>query len=61
MTNELPILRSEFEKALRTLEKSEDTYIEFIYRFDEGYLNKINPTFDTLSNLVKVLVKKGSG
>lgn len=57
----MPTLRSEFEKAIRTLEKSEDTYIQFVYRINEDYLNKITPTFDLLGNLVAILIKRGSG
>jgi hypothetical protein len=59
--NTLPTNRTELEKAIRTLEKGEDIFVEFVYRMSEEYLNKLQPNFDTLSVLVDILFKKGSG
>ena len=59
LTNSLPELRSDLEKAVRTIEKSEDTFIKFVERFDEGYLKKVQPTFDMLEAFANIIIKKG--
>jgi hypothetical protein len=43
------------------LEKSEDIFLQFVYRISEEYLNKIQPNFDMLTTLVDILMKKGNG
>lgn len=35
--------------------------LQFSYRLSEEYLLKIQPTFDTLSTLVNIIVRKGTG
>jgi hypothetical protein len=32
-----------------------------VYRLNEEYLSKLQPTFDTLSILVGIIFKKGTG
>ena len=61
LVDDLPALRSDLEKALRTIEKSEDIFLQFVYRMNYEYLSKINPNFDLLFTLISIILKKGEG
>ena len=54
-------MRSDLEKAIREIKKSDEVFIEFIYRMDEHYLKKIEPTFDLLGILIKMVLQRGEG
>ena len=61
LSEQLPETRSELEKAIRMMQKNEDLFLKFVYRFDSDYLQKINPTFDMMHKLVNVIIKRGEG
>jgi hypothetical protein len=48
----LPKTRTDFEKAIKLLQKTKDPFIKFILRLDANYLNTIAPNFDTLHKLI---------
>jgi polyribonucleotide nucleotidyltransferase len=55
LEGELPKTRTEFEKAVKLLEKSRPSLVKFVLRLDGHYLSGINPNFDTLYKLVMAL------
>lgn len=61
LEDELPKLKSDFQKAIREIQKSEEVFIEFVYRLDADYLKKIQPNFDCLSQLVRIVLLRGEG
>ena len=52
LVNEMPQLSSDLEKAIRTIQKSEDVFIQFVYRMTSEYLAKIKPNFDMLGTII---------
>lgn len=46
---------------MREIGKSEEVFLQFIYRMNEDYLKKIQPTFDMLFQLIGVILKRGEG
>ena len=61
LTQDLPKNRAELDKGLREIEKSKDVFLKFIYRMNNEYLQKINPTFEMLFKLIQIVLELGEG
>lgn len=61
MTQDLPKNKAELEKGIREIEKSKDVFLQFIYRLNIDYLNKIQPGFEMLFKFIGAILDQGEG
>lgn len=56
LSTPLPVTKTELDKAIKQLSKKPELLKSFFLKFEAGYLQKLDPGFDLLFNVVNSLI-----